>query len=35
MGFKWSVLKKTLNPNYKWEAAIQAALDNDDPLDEV
>lgn len=35
IGLKWSELSKVLNPNYNWEAAIQAASVNNDPLDEV
>ena len=35
VGLNWSELNKTLNPNYNWEAAIQAASGSDDPLEEV
>jgi len=35
VGLNWSELSKTLNPNYNWEAAIQAASGTDDPLEEV
>ena len=35
VGLRWSELRKTLNPNYNWEAAIQDASGNNDPLDEV
>lgn len=35
VGLKWSELSKTLNPNYNWEAAIQTAMDSDEPLEEV
>lgn len=35
VGLKWSELSKTLNSNYNWEAAIQAATNNDEPLEEA
>lgn len=35
VGLKWSELSKTLNPNYNWEAAIQTAMDSDEPLEEA
>jgi len=35
VGLKWSELSKTLNPNFNWEAAIQAVSGNSDKLEEV
>jgi len=35
VGLNWSELSKTLDPNYNWQAAIQAASGSDDPLEEA
>ncbi|XP_068722371.1 uncharacterized protein [Montipora capricornis] len=35
VGLSWSDLKKTLNPNYNWESAIQNATGNNEPLEEA
>lgn len=35
VGLSWSELKKTLNPNYNWESAIQNATGSNEPLEEA
>ena len=34
-GLNWKKLKETLNPNFDWDAAVQAALNSDDSLEDV
>ena len=35
VGLDWNQLKKTLNPEFDWETAVQATLKTDDSLEEV
>ena len=35
IGLDWKKLNETLNPDFDWEAAVQAALKTDDSLENV
>ena len=35
IGLDWNKLNETLNPEFDWEAAVQAALKTDDSLENV
>lgn len=35
VGLDWNKLKETLNPEFDWNAAVQAALKTDDSLENV
>ena len=35
VGLDWNKLKETLNPEFDWEAAVQATLKTDDSLEDV
>ena len=35
MGLDWNKLKETLNPEFDWEAAVQAVLKTEDSLEDV
>lgn len=35
VGLDWNKLKETLNPSFDWNAAVQAALQNGDSLEDV